>query len=85
MLQEAPLTCENCGGRMACRYSVPAGPQLRFRVYRCAGCKSYVESVELPCKMYDGGWEAGEVKELVAAARRRHLMFAYRHHKPKTG
>lgn len=70
---------------MGCRYSVPVGKQLRFRVYKCRRCQTYLETVELPTKMYgEAGWDVAEVKELVAAARRKQLMFAYRHQKVKS-
>lgn len=58
---------------MSCGYSVPLGPELRRRLYRCRKCKSYAETIELPYKAFIGGrWSKEEIAEVYENEKRTH-------------
>lgn len=72
------MICPNCGVKMLCRHSVPAGAQLRYRGHRCPTCKTYLETIELPVGMYEVGRDREEVLALVDRAKRQQQRFIKR-------
>jgi len=44
----------DCDTKMKCIYSVPGGPSITFRIYRCPECGVHKETVELPQSFFDG-------------------------------
>ena len=47
------LTCEVCEQKMKCAYSIPVGAKMTFRAYKCLECRNYMETVELPCGLFE--------------------------------
>lgn len=71
------MVCENCGCKMACRYSAPAGARVRYRGYRCHACKGYLETVELAVGAYEVD-KREEVLALVGVVKRQQQRFVKR-------
>lgn len=79
------MQCETCRGKMRCTYSVPAGLQVRYRVYRCQNCNVWLETTELSTRMYESGSGREDIAALVKAAERRRLVIIKRTKGKATG
>jgi hypothetical protein len=79
------MVCENCGAKMACRYSVPVGQQLRYRTYRCEYCRSFLDTAEMPLSTYRDRERVDEVVAKVEGGKRAQLSFIYKHKQKRGG
>lgn len=77
------MNCENCSAKMKCRYSKAVGERLRYRVYRCPYCQTFLETVELPVTLFESGHRNDDVLKRVAEGKRSQMYFATRHTKGK--
>ncbi len=69
------MTCDNCGRKMRCRYSVPTGLQLRFRTYKCK-CGTFLTTFEMPERMFMSGRDREDVAAVMDGAKRAQMRFA---------
>lgn len=72
------MLCLGCGGKMRCRYSVPVGKQVRYRVYRCEACRNYLESVEVPERVAESPQLMGQAVVLMHKGRAKQIAFFVR-------
>lgn len=69
------MQCESCSGKMKCRFTLPVGQRLRFRVYRCPYCESFMETVELPASLYRNQESVEEIVKRIDDGKRKQMLF----------